>query len=93
MQILSDKYDGIRILIMKQSVNLEHLSAKYHKMPPALYNRKAQEEELFPNECLTVVRKIMVFCTNAYNDRKQQLISHLPNSPSPQQVNPQMVTS
>lgn len=93
MQILSDKYDGIRVLIMKQSVNLENLSSKYRKMPPALWNRKTQEEELFPNECLTVVRKIMVFCTNAYNDRKQQLISHLPDSHSQHPVNPQGGTS
>jgi hypothetical protein len=82
MQILSDKYDGIRVLIMKQDVKLEQLSSKYRTVPEALYSREAQEKELFPNECLTVVRKIMVFCTNAYNDRKQQLISHLPNSPS-----------
>jgi hypothetical protein len=87
LQVISDKYDAIRILIMAQDVKPERLPAEYRKKEAALYSRKTQEEQFFPNEALTVIRKIMVFCTNAYYEIMDDLISHLPvssSAPQPQ---------
>jgi hypothetical protein len=90
LENISNKYDSIRGLIIKQDVSIEQLPAKYRKMDPVKYSRAEQEKQFFPNECLTVVRRIMVFCTNAYYDRKDTLISHLPVNNQPP-VQPQMV--
>lgn len=90
LQVMSDQYDAIRILIVGQDTKSERLAESYLKREPASFRRLEQEKEVFPNECLSVVRKIMVFCTNAYYEIKDDLISHLPvSNPIPQQMGPQ----
>jgi hypothetical protein len=87
LQVMGDKYDGIRILIYRQDTKAERLAQSYGKLDPALISRAKQEAEFFPNEVLTVVKKINVFCTNSYDSIMDGLISHLPvsnSSPQPQ---------
>ena len=86
LQVISDKYDAIRILIFAQDRPTEKLAAFYNTKNSALYRRGEQEAQFFPNEALTIIRKINVFCTNAYYEIMDDLISHLPvsNVPSPQ---------
>ena len=40
LQVMSDKYDGIRAFIMEQNVAAEQLPSSYSKMPIALYSRE-----------------------------------------------------
>jgi hypothetical protein len=89
LQIISDLYDGIRILIKKQDVRIEQLPISYRKMDPALYSRAAKEKEFFPTEALGIIKKIVTFSTTCYYELMDDLISHLPVSP-PQPQTPQM---